>query len=392
VGHTEASDRIWFLHALRAFAVLGVLYSHVVSGPWAQVDVHARYANVRPPDLSTYDSKWDNPLLVPYVYGPLSWPYHHLVDTGAAGVGLFFLISGVLIPMALERRSAKAFLIARFFRIYPVWVAGLVIAGLSFLTYSTITHFPLPHYGAMDWTVNAGLITDWFPSRVVINPVNWTLLVEWKFYFLCAALAAVGMLHRPAAILGLVTLLVALGIGANHAHASGLLQLLAGIVRETAPHLCVTFVGVCIYHRLAGRWSTRSCVLVVAALWALLYASFRYGTVATAGGAVRFASCTAAAIFFLAVLALRDRLPRSRLVNWIANISYPIYAVHYLLGVGVMYSVYALVPVIVVAQAASVTVTLLAATAIHRWVERPANAFGKRMSAPTPRPEVDPVG
>ena len=404
MGQPESPDRIWFLHLLRAFAVLAVLYSHVVSGPWAQADVHARYVGVPIPDLSQIDSKWDNPLLVPYIYGPSAWPYHHGVDAGAAGVGLFFLISGVLIPMALDRHRPGGFLIMRVFRIYPVWIASLAVAALWFVGYSTLAHHAQLPYSAGEWALNAGLITDWAPLRAVINPVGWTLLIEWKFYLLCAGLAAAGLLHRPGAIVGTGVALVTLGVGGHryllaHPYSGEFLQTLASIARDSAPFLCVTLIGVCIYHRLVGRWSTGTSALLIAALSLLMITAFRFGTPDWDAGWVRIRSLAAAGLFFLVVYLLRDRIPRSQILNWIANISYPMYAVHYLLGVGVMFTVYALLPIPLAAQAASVAVTLVASTALHRWVERPANDFGKRLGAsqrrpgrPAPEPDPDPVG
>jgi peptidoglycan/LPS O-acetylase OafA/YrhL len=406
VDQPYPADRIWFLHLLRAFAVLGVLYSHVVSGPWAQSEVHARYANVSPPDLTGLTSPWDNPLLVPFIHGPLAWPYHHGVDTGAAGVGLFFLISGVLIPMALDRHRPTDFLITRIFRIYPVWVASLAIAAAWFVGHAAFTNFPPVTYGLTDWAANAGLITDWVPLKAGINPVAWTLLIEWKFYLLCAGLAAAGLLHRPAAILGSGVVVVTLGVAGHRylvarPYSGEVLQTLASIARDSAPFLCVTLIGACIYHRFVGRWTSRTCVLLISALSLLMVSSFRYGTSDWGAGSVRIRSFAAAGVFFLIAYAFRSRIPYSRTLNWIADISYPMYAVHYLLGVGVMFTVYALLPIPLAAQIASVAVTLVASTALHRWVELPANEFGKRLAsadwrrspAPEePEPEPDTVG
>jgi len=402
VGQPETTDRVWFLHLLRAFAVLGVVYSHVVTGPWAMAEIHARYGNVPTPNLSTYSLKWGNPLAVPSAYGPLSWPYHHGVDTGAAGVGLFFLISGVLIPMALDRHRPAGFLVMRVFRIYPVWVASLAIAALWFIGHAMLTDFPPVTYDGTEWLVNAGLVTDWAPLKAVINPVGWTLLIEWKFYLLCAGLAAAGLLHRPRAILASGVVLAAAGVGGHryllaHPYSGEFLQTLASIARDSAPFLSVTLIGVCIYHRLLGRWSRPVCTLLVASLSLLMVVSFRYGTADWEAGWVRIRSFAAAGVVFLIVYLCRNRIPYSRTLNWIADISYPMYAVHYILGVGVMFTVYSVLPIPLAAQVASVAVTLLVSTALHRWVERPANAFGKRLASgddqrSPAREEPDPVG
>jgi peptidoglycan/LPS O-acetylase OafA/YrhL len=193
-----------------------------------------------------------------------------------------------------------------------------------------------------------------------------------------------------------------LGVGGHrylleHPYSGEFVQTLASIARDSAPFLCVTLVGVCIYHRLVDRWSTRTSALLMAGLSLLMVGAFRYGTADWDAGWVRTRSFAAAGVFFLVVYLVRDRIPRSRLLDWIAEISYPMYAVHYLLGVGVMYTVYAWLPIPFAAQVASVAVTLAASAALHRWVERPANDLGKRLGARRRRPrrpveEPDPVG
>ncbi len=51
---------------------------------------------------------------------------------GAFGVTLFFLVSGFIIPVSIEKAGLKRFWIARVFRLYPLyWLSlGLVAASV----------------------------------------------------------------------------------------------------------------------------------------------------------------------------------------------------------------------------------------------------------------------
>ena len=100
-------------------------------------------------------------------------------------MALFFLISGFVIPMSLQKYDWRGFLVGRILRIYPTYFAGfgvtliaLWVAGSTFGKpfpfdiRSVVIHF-LP--GARDvlWSAH-------------IDYVVWTLEVEVKFYVVCA--------------------------------------------------------------------------------------------------------------------------------------------------------------------------------------------------------------
>ncbi len=50
---------------------------------------------------------------------------------GPFGVALFFLISGLVIPFSFDRHRTGAFLLARLLRIYPTYLAALLIEVLT---------------------------------------------------------------------------------------------------------------------------------------------------------------------------------------------------------------------------------------------------------------------
>lgn len=108
---------------------------------------------------------------------PLDWLLDYF-SLGAFGVGLFFVISGFVIPFSLEKGQAK-FWIGRAFRLLPaLWVSmGLAIAlGKEVESARQI-------FG------NAFMVADSIGEKKLVG-VYWTLTCELYFYAVAAALYA----------------------------------------------------------------------------------------------------------------------------------------------------------------------------------------------------------
>jgi peptidoglycan/LPS O-acetylase OafA/YrhL len=116
------------------------------------------------------------------------------LNLGQYGVFVFFLVSGYIVPASLERKgSVRGFWISRAFRLYPLFLVGLL---LSFLAYET-GHGTIANAGkhplaaVLGWlfmlqNLNAGLN---------VPVVTWTLSYEMVFYLLLAGLFSWGV-HR----------------------------------------------------------------------------------------------------------------------------------------------------------------------------------------------------
>jgi peptidoglycan/LPS O-acetylase OafA/YrhL len=104
-----------------------------------------------------------------------------IIYGGNAGVTLFFIISGYIIPFALEKvQSYRIFFIRRFFRIFPlfficaIWV--LLKAGIANFNFTTFL---------IQITLLLGPILD---TPFVIGGADWTLRVEEWLYIILAFL------------------------------------------------------------------------------------------------------------------------------------------------------------------------------------------------------------
>lgn len=129
----------------------------------------------------------------------------HIFETGAAGVHIFFVISGfVMMHVSLgegEAFSGRSFLERRFVRIYPVYwfFCALTIA----LALATDFSGPPPLLSTL-----AGLML--LPGFSSLNQ-GWTLTYEIYFYLFFAAFWSAGRLRGIAALSGLFFVAVALG-------------------------------------------------------------------------------------------------------------------------------------------------------------------------------------
>lgn len=153
-------DRIEFLDGFRGLAILLVIGFH---------------AFTRWPDIVPYGSQYAT---IP------------LFKVGYLGVQLFFLISGFVILMTMEKcRSRGEFLLRRWLRLFP---AMLIASVLVFLTSSYFSERPAGSPIWLDFLPGLTFIEpDWW-SGVLGVPVSsmegafWSLYVEFKFYIFSA--------------------------------------------------------------------------------------------------------------------------------------------------------------------------------------------------------------
>jgi peptidoglycan/LPS O-acetylase OafA/YrhL len=152
----KEANRIYFLDAMRGIAALMVVYFHYSTN---FLKHYPEYSGA-------------NESLIKFKYG-------------GAGVELFFIISGFVILMTLERsKKLKDFVVSRISRLYPPYWFALIFTSISLLI------LPITHADPLSLAqklANILMFHTWFgiPN---IDGVYWTLGLELVFYTLMALL------------------------------------------------------------------------------------------------------------------------------------------------------------------------------------------------------------
>ena len=131
-------------------------------------------------------------VLYHYISRPESAAYPILSEVtnyGYLGVPLFFIISGYVIALSADNRTAAQFGISRFVRLYPTLWAGILFTVLV-LFLLTDKQFPLSQVLA-----NFTLINEYFGFES-IDGIYWTLKHELKFYACIFLLLLFGVFQK----------------------------------------------------------------------------------------------------------------------------------------------------------------------------------------------------
>ena len=120
----------------------------------------------------------------------------HWFAAGGLGVILFFILSGYVIAMAAAERprSRRSFLLGRFARLYPAYLATatLVILSLALMPRGALNHIP-----AINWERFAQTLFFDFGRMGGYVYVGWTLYYEACFYLAFALIITqFHMLHQ----------------------------------------------------------------------------------------------------------------------------------------------------------------------------------------------------
>ncbi len=293
------------------------------------------------------------------------------VDLGSMGVGLFFLISGFVIPFSLEGTTGGGFLLARAARILPTFWAALLLEYAAVAASSAYWHRPAA-YAWQGYVVN-GLLIETLAGRQTVDWVSWTLSIEAKFYLL-AALCRTPLLRGG---LRFPFLCAAAALALNAAVGQGLAPVSRELDSESI-FLLVILIGTLFHAHYAGRVSSRQLAAGTAGMLASMALCWRCGPLADETAA-RCISLSAAVAVFAAAYHQRGRFRPSRMLDAAAAVSYPLYLVHAVLGFTVIsFLMMAWRVPYAVAAPAGFVLCLAAAAALHRFVEQPTMRWGRR--------------
>ncbi len=279
-------------------------------------------------------------------------------EYGWLGVEVFFVISGFVIPYSMHRGGFRPgpdigiFLGKRVLRIEPPYIAAVVVTVALWYASAATPGFrgAPPHLSLAQVASHAGYLTailgfDW------VNPVFWSLAIEFQFY-LFAALAYALLAHASRAV----------RVGALAAFCASSAALPSPIfLFGYAPLFAL---GIVAFWRHAGLERGRA--------WWLAFAG------ACAAAAWGLAPAMAAAGIAAALSIALVRLPRWRVPAFLGAISYSLYLLHAPFG-GRVVNLGARVADTLAAQlavlACALAVSIGAAWLLWAWVDRPAQGW-----------------
>lgn len=361
------TDRAIFANQLRGLAIAAVIIVHWCGVYWYARDLVASY--IHAPVIEGPPSRIPSMLAIPTLnYGPF-------------GVSIFFLISGFVIPFSLARSEPIRFLVARALRIYPTYIAAsLIMLGMVYLSATYWGQaFTMPVRTFM-WNLLLVQHNVGVPS---IDLVNWTLSIEIKFYIVAALLyRSIRKGNSYPIILFSVAVLAACQTIPS-LWGSSLPEFLTQSLKTELMCVIFMFIGTGFYHHYTGTYTHRQLLSYIAILFILFLMCWPHTAWANqvpgvpqnyAYGLILFSICYALRGYFRPVAPL----------DFLANISYSLYALHSIIGYlslrilmdkGVSFPVSGLLTLIFV---------IGLAYALYRLVERPTMHWGKTLTGNSP--------
>jgi peptidoglycan/LPS O-acetylase OafA/YrhL len=330
MGQSQAQPRIQSLDGLRGIAALGVVFQHFTT------DFNERY----------------HPASVAHV----AFPY------GGYGVTLFFLISGFVIFMTVEKSARpRDFIISRVTRLFPTYWTALAITTL------VLALAPLPDtlHGVHLFrraVANVPMVSEWFGIGLV-DQVYWTLRVEMSFYLIMLALLATRRVHWAIPVMFTLTLL---GIG-HHV-----------VFGQDGPRF-IKYWGMLLLFDSAGFFTAGMILYRSLTEWRPYYALVLAVCVAAPLSlhwephAPVVDAATALFLTGIVYLASRDKLLflTHPVLVFLGAISYSLYVTHHWVGVIILYHLTACGLPADLNLILVIGFVIGLATVLTRWIEKP---------------------
>ena len=309
---------------------------------------------------------------------------------GVYGVNLFFLISGFVIFMTVERTQQPAdFLISRVSRLYPAfWVAVMLTAATLLLAPLTET---LSNQKLLTRTaINLTMFESWFGVGH-LDSVYWTLQVEWAFYLVMLLVIWRGRVDQA---LNVLTALVALAL-VDHLLIPRPVPAWYRPVQQLLflEHAYLFTAGVVLYQARLG-WRPRHLSILGLCLASPASAGYFPNNPLKD-------TLTSALLMALVYLTCSGRLNllANRPLIYLGRISYSLYLTHHVMGLALLRRLDRLGVQPDFALGATLGCCLVLAALLRRWVEQPSMnwmrtqvTFRLRPSTDQPRPTVPRAG
>lgn len=300
-----------------------------------------------------------------------------------SAVMLFFLVSGFCIhyPYAAKGRqlSTKSYVIRRFLRIYPAYVAALAFGICIELSLSIFNHSPLQL--SNQFFPSLLMIQNYLGGQIVANPSLWSLPVEIELYI--AYLVIYGLFLRW----GVKPTFILVG---SISIAAAIMQTLGNSLLEG--NFATYWIIWCSGAWLAEQSKQGKLPIWRSWFWWIIAASFCLASIFSLRKFPLPLQNFSWASFYFGILfwGLNKSDPLKNLSNsikkslqFLGNISYSLYLIHYpffILCGALWLHVYGVKPASFLVPLFLSIISLLPAYALYRLIEKPSHQLARNLA------------
>lgn len=326
-----------------------------------------------------------------YAAGPETWFFGlnglRIFNQSVFAVAIFFVLSGLVLFLQIERERVNyfSFVVRRAFRIFPACIFAVTASYAIYLLWS-----PAPVATRGEWfndvTWPPGITLDsyighlWLGGPDSLLRTLWSLVIEWRVSLVFPAVVLLFMWSPWLA--GALAAATALAIAASPVSliTAGLYGIPGGYFYAAffaTFFVAGTFIAAYRLHFVLylRRWPIARYALLVVCIYYLCFRSAsddRYGylTLGLVGCAL---------IIFCMSDSKARRILRLRPLRYVGRISYSLYLIH-IIWIGALFRLLDGYNPLAISAAVIVT-SILSADLMNRFIEAPANRFGRRVAA-----------
>ena len=286
---------------------------------------------------------------------------------GYLGVNLFFMISGFVIALSAQNKSATSFTVSRIVRLLP---ASIICASITAAVLLIFNAAPANLLG--NWLASLTLVPGWF-GYPGVDAVYWSLRIEVHFYIAVAAVLLLRQTNRT-------PMLIAIWLGLSFLNALiPIWRLDFLLCLSWAPYLAA---GVLFYSSYTTGLSRINGIGLLCCLGLAQY--YGYKSAVQDGYEIPMISCTIILLMFLFftwVCQIRPNHKPNWVSNFFASITYPLYLFHQVVGYALFNAIHPLLPSVGsgLLSIALIAFLLTSSYCIYRLFERPLAAALKSL-------------
>lgn len=279
---------------------------------------------------------------------------------GYLGVPLFFIVSGYVIALSANGRTALQFGISRFVRLYPALWIGVIF------TVVIMTTIGGKQYSATQIFANFTLINEYLGFDD-IDGVYWTLKTELKFYACIFLLLALRFFHRYHVWLSLWVVFTAMYTFFDQPFFMGWF-----ISPGYSPYF---IAGIAFYliQKTGGNTYNHSIIFLSLILASVNAYTQTSGFITDSGTWEKLISVAFIWLFFVVMLLLvseKLHLRESKFILTLGALTYPLYLIHNVAGKAIIdHFTYAASENLIIFL--TITAMLIMSWAIHSFFEKP---------------------